>query len=209
MKEKLQLLINRIDLLSIRERALLLLLSLAVIYFIWFLVLDNPLQSREKQLRTTIQNKKGQIVLLNQQAAAIRNAAKQGPSQHLVMQKNLLTQQLNHFDKKIAGFDTKIISANKLTLALQQLLSQSRGVKLLSFRSTPASSVDQSEENKNKLTEYRFQLVLEGSYVSVVHVLQKLEAMRWLILWDQLNYQVTKYPVGKVTVKLHTLSVNK
>lgn len=55
---------------------------------------------------------------------------------------------------------------------------------------------------------YRHGLSLEmsGSYLDAYAYLRELETLRWRLRWDRVSFEVTEHPIGRLVLRLHTLS---
>lgn len=58
---------------------------------------------------------------------------------------------------------------------------------------------------------YQHGLVLHfsGTYADTLAYLTALEALPWNFVWDGINYQVKDYPLAEITLRVHTLSLEK
>jgi MSHA biogenesis protein MshJ len=54
-----------------------------------------------------------------------------------------------------------------------------------------------------EMTHYT--LTLKGDYLSIMHFLQRIEALKWQLFWESLVYHVDSYPQGTATIEFYTL----
>ena len=70
---------------------------------------------------------------------------------------------------------------------------------------------EQFEQALARFQVYKHGLILEftGTYFETQQFLNALEFSPWKLLWDELSYQVSTYPLAKVSITVYTLSLDK
>ena len=51
-----------------------------------------------------------------------------------------------------------------------------------------------------------YKLHLRGGYFAIMSYLRKIEDLPWQIYWDEMSYQVDKYPIAKLELTFHAMS---
>jgi len=65
------------------------------------------------------------------------------------------------------------------------------------------------EERIIGVYKHSVKITLKGEYFSVIAYLQKLEALNWKLFWENIEYQVDRYPGAVVTLEVYTLSTDR
>jgi MSHA biogenesis protein MshJ len=79
----------------------------------------------------------------------------------------------------------------------------------------PASAQDSAKETDKpevpvpEVYKHGLEIEFQGDYASTLSYLQKIEALPWRFYWDEVGYEVLQYPKAQITVKIHTLSLEK
>jgi len=105
-----------------------------------------------------------------------------------------------------------VVPAPKMVEVVHDVLSKQHGLKLISIRNLPMTSlVPPAGENAQATAPYvhPIELVIEGEYGDVLNYLQALEALPWRFRWKTLDLTTTQYPVNRVRIELSTLSMDK
>ena len=224
MSKHFNLLQSMINKLSTRERVMVMLGVLAVIFMIWDTFMIVPLQSSNKTLlnqRITIQ---GQVADLQSRLVIANGLLKNTTRKKLISDISLL-------EKKIIGFDEKIlerlqgrVAPEYMIAMLSDVLNKNQRLKLLSISNLPAEPLTSKEQQETdsrgkKISSkpvdpdlagvfmHSLELELEGRYLNILEYLQALEVLPWKIFWDHVKLQVLEYPKVRVQIKVHTFSL--
>ncbi|MCL1078236.1 MSHA biogenesis protein MshJ [Parashewanella spongiae] len=211
--KKLLIWADRFNTLSIRERSLVVTASIALVGWLCFLSLESfYLTSQRAHMQLRDLNKQNELteqLLTNYQ-------------QQLAQDPNLdYRNQLKHVESEIQLLDDRlktkfvdIVPSDKMPLLLQQLLSRSKGVRLIAMESIapkPLLDFKDSETKMISLNLYRhgIKLRLNTDYFSFLTFIKSIEALPNKLYWKRLDYQVIEFPQAEVELELYTLSVSK
>ncbi len=223
MSKQLSLLQNMINNLSTRERGLVLLGVLSIIYILWDTFLITPIQGTTQNLlsqRASIQEQMVSLETRRILANGLLNNSK----------RKIILGDISTIEKKIKNFDGKIlerlqgrVAPHYMANMLNDVLQNNQNLELISISNMPAvpfvSPTDKDKKSggdeKLETTDARLigifmhslELQLEGSYLEVLSYLRALESLEWKIFWDQVNLEVMQYPKVKVHIKVHTFSL--
>lgn len=209
MKEKLQELAVRFDVLSQRER----LMVASVIFLLVGMMCYFPLESLLiKYNKLALQNK-GVIVenkMLIKQMAVYKKRLAQDPNDEYKSRFSVLEQQNRELDKQLSFQMVGMVPAEHMAELLGQLLEKIKGIRLQEFQSiVPIPLLPVGEEKKMNLYSHGIRLTFQGDYFSVYKFVQAIETMPSKLYWKRMEYQVDKYPIANVVLELYTLSINK
>ena len=224
--EKLKQLINqlqeKIDALSLRERAILFLAISFVLYSGIDYLLLSPLESKQQKLLGQIQSIQAENSQLETQALNIINRYRSDPD---LAERQQLAQLNGKIDKANAQIEVAVaglIPPDKMALALENLLQRQKGLKFISINSMPAEplltpATAESDaataiaEGLQTQSIYRhsFKLQFEGSYLDTLAYLRELEALDWSFRWDEIDMTMQEYPTVAITLVIHTISLDE
>lgn len=196
---------KHIDKIALREKLLLLFLSFAVIFGLWYFALMMPLERQE----TTIINQQkvieGQIKTLQSRI----NKAKSGAISLKPAQVQFKAK-LAALDNKIDKFSNYFVGEKEISDALQFALVH-ENLKLEKLTNLPTQQLWKIRNSKTGIYEQVVSsgMVLNfvGNYFGTMKYLQHIESLKWPIFWDKLSYKVTKYPEAKVVLRVHMLGL--
>ena len=201
-----------------RQRLLLLVAVVAVFLTLWDAVLMRSSKMREEQAKSDTALLEKQVKALELQAEATLKKLAADPNLERRKRKEELERQLADLD---AGFNERtadLIPPSEMVRVLKELLGRDSGLQLVRLESVPASALLAADEESGSegkvdlgsgpVRLFRHGLVLEmsGDYLSVLRYVQAIEQLPWKFFWESMNYQVQQWPVGRITLKLLSLS---
>lgn len=202
--EKWQTLANRINAMSVRDRLILLIGLLAVIYFFWWVFLRLPLQSQTTRLMTQFQATGNQLSILQQQAERISQKVVSPEVNKEQQQVVELEKQVALLGQELQNYKGRVIPYDKLADMLRELIMEHKELQLTSIQSPQARVI--LEAPGQRLIEQSIILTFQSdNYFATLNYLKRLEGLEWKIFWDQLNYKVDNYPLATVSIRVHSL----
>lgn len=189
------------DLRVMRERMLILGLSWALFYALFYFSLFRPLDIQEKTLREDIKSTNNQIKNWNVQIDALQKIA------DTPLYKTWVKQQKSFLDLHGKYKDLlKSASSNQWQDVIKAILQSQHNITIVQIKNFPEVAYNHTTPNTTtsatKIYEQRFLIVIYSNFFDTVNYIQRLEELLPNIHWDKLNYQVEQYPVAKVEMEL-------
>jgi len=220
--ERVRTLMSRIDALSVRERALLMLAFVSLLYVAWEGLSFAPLTAREARVLEALENTRGAIAALDAEAEAILARHRLDPDAENRATLERLRAELETMKTELKASAERLVPPERMAEALETVLAKSRSVTFLALEGLGArpvledSAVEDDapgavERSGAPRTAYRhgLRLELEGGYLEVLALLRELEALPWAFLWDRIEFEVLDYPRTRWTITVHTLSLDR
>ena len=213
--EKLQ---EKIDSRVLRERVILFVTALAIVFMLWNLVVQSRFDLKTTALRADLDKIAAERKQTETQITAFVMAAASDPA---ILKKNEITalkQQIAEVENKLSGLSQGLISAEELPKILEEVLLRTASVNLLAVKTLPASELmlttvdttapDDAKEIQQGTGVYKHAVVIKvsGSYPQLVQLLTAIEALEWKFYWEGLDYKVTQYPEAEILIRVFTLS---
>ncbi|MCW8920250.1 MAG: hypothetical protein OQL17_13415 [Sedimenticola sp.] len=225
LSDKIALVANRFDSLTLRERLMILILLLALLVGGWL----NLFWDKESAIQVRIAGEIDQISeqneLLNAKLKGLVSQAESDPNVDIRKQIEQVKQVVAQMEGRIKDTAESLIEPAEMARLLERILLSSDNlnlVRLSTLKTEPltgdqkkddkaAEVVDQQavEEEKQNIFRHGFIVEFDGDYLSVLRYLQSLEALPWQFFWDGIELSVTEYPVVRVKLQLHTLSLSE
>lgn len=221
MKKAWQNLATKYDALTLRERGIVALLIVVALLVLWSEVFVSALDRDQVIVNQNINSMHSQISSIKQQADAVVHAATVDPDKADQVKLARLQKKLNELDATLKEKLHGLISPTDMVKALEAVLVQQTGLRLLkvqSIKAEPLFAVQEDEapgsqptkpEAKVGIYKHGLQIEFSGSYLNTLQYLKALEALPWDFYWDGLTLDVEKYPKSKVVIKVHTISLDK
>lgn len=211
MKEQLEQLLARMDAFALRERILLVLTLVFVLFIIWNGILLSPVSAEKKRISTEMAGLQQQTATAQRQIQSITTSVVVDPNKENRERAAALKKELAALDESIGHL---AIGATELTKVLREMLTKEPELKLVRIRnlvSTPLEVAVAQGTAGGAGRMYRHGLVIEmeGGYFSALRYLRALEGLPWQLSWSSLDYKVQNYPVAHITLTIHTLSLTE
>ncbi len=233
----LQSAMTRFDAMSLRERVMIGAALLASLLVVWDTALMQPLNARRTVL-ITILNTDPNAVQPDPAAAGAADASvvadgaapsDPDPIGTALLQRESLRMQFADIDKQLQQVSAELITPERMSEVLYDVLQQQHGVTLISLHNQPVSSLVPAQpkpdsESGNQAGSvagtdgtpqlgpgpylHPVELVIEGRYLDILNYLRALEALPWRFNWQSLELDSSRYPLNRARVELSTLSLD-
>jgi MSHA biogenesis protein MshJ len=211
---KLRSVAERLDALSLRERGLIFAGCIALICVTAQTLFMGPMAVRA-------QNAEKRLEAARQSMSAIEQAGAQAsadPGFAAAARNASLTDRLKLLDAQLRAAAQGYVAPDKVVDMLREILADQQSLQLVSLSSLPVESL--SREPRDVLDAgpagddlgpflHPVEMVVEGSYSSIVQYLRALEAMPWQVHWQQLELTAGDYPVNRVRIVIGALSLSR
>ncbi|RYY76002.1 MAG: MSHA biogenesis protein MshJ [Gammaproteobacteria bacterium] len=214
MLESLKKIQERIDSRIIRERALIFVTIMAVIFMLWNFF-QSTIDKKIDETRTQIEALATQRSAIQTQITATTQSLLNSPNKIKNEQILQLEEDIKKLESQLQNVSQNLIKADQLPLALQEVLQKADQLTLMEVNTLPAQElqfapVDGSTaaegENNAGVYQHIVELRVKGSYSEIVQLLISLERLPWRFYWQGLDYKVDKYPEADIKLRVYTLS---
>lgn len=212
MAKRWQLMLDRYNALSLRERALVLLAALGMVYLLWNTAVGKPLMDARKNLEQQKQALTQSISQMALEEAGHLQAAAGDPEEVLRRERDHLKAQLQTLDAELAELSLGLVSAHQLASVLEQVLQRAENLQLRRLQTLPVEPLNLSTTGNGEQADvYKHSVLIavKGSYFNVLDYLKTLESLGWRFYWEELRFQQEQYPDGVYELRVFTLSTDE
>lgn len=218
--DRIRDLLARIDALSLRERAILLVGALAVIYFVWDLLLLQPLEVERQRIQGQMLTNDAEFVALGEELDKLDPARSQAQSRSRREQLAQLRKQAKTLEGELAGTMVHLVPPAEMTRLLEMVLQRTQGLELHKVSGLGSSTVElgpgpataggtpSSTVTAASLFRHGLRIEFSGDFYSTLSYLQQLEGLQWKFFWDSIDFKVGQYPASVTTISVFTLSLH-
>lgn len=200
-------LIDRIDALSLRERALLFAAGVTLMCLSWQYLIMDPLNLRAHRASAQLDESAKQLASLEQ----IGSMASSDPRIAAASRNRALQGRLAALDTELHELARDYVGPQRVSELLRAMLADQQGLILVSLKNLPCESLSQNA--KPELDPGPFlhpvELVIEGDYASITAYLRALEQLPWHIHWQRLEITTRDYPVNRARLVVGALSLSR
>ena len=226
--EQLKNIADKINNLSLRERAMVFIGLIAVIFTLWDSLLITPLANEQKKVLAEINKRNADRMVLVTDIQKSIQKSEEDPDAENVARLKALRSRLIDVQAELESSTDNLVTPNDMPKILETVLHKTGGLTLNNLRSlgvTPLVAKEESEketENKTvkdatKLTAdnidnaYKHGLRIEfnGDYLTTLNYLKQLEELEWGFFWDGFELNVNEYPDANASIEIFTLSLKE
>jgi len=225
MKEKWLMLKDKVADRSPRERVILAATGVVLVCVIWLQFVFTPYEDRGLKIQQAEQQASSELAESSERVVELTATLENNPNAPLRAEQNRLLEEMDALREDIENRLSSLIAPEQMADVMRDVLSDYRGLTLISARNLPveplqletgskASATDKSaetsseSENEAVVFAHGFEIVLEGGYFQTLEFLQRLESMKGFY-WRLLDYSVQSYPDAKIILQLSTLSLEE
>lgn len=221
MRERWNLLVSKIDAMSLRERALI----FAAVAFALVATIDSffidPLLQQQQRLSSQIVQQQEKMKQTQAQLTAIleaKQANKDAPQRERIRQ---LREQIAQGDTYLTETRDKLVAPERMADLLKQVLARNGHLQLVALETLPVGNfIDQPADQKVKnsdpatatgkqIYKHGVKITVRGGYADLTQYLRMLEKLPTQMFWGMVNLNVVEYPQSELTLTLYTLSLDK
>ncbi len=224
MSASLKQLQEKIDGRILRERVLIFLSAIALVFMLWNFLIHGALNKKLQDSQVELAELEKQHSLTQGQILTISQALLSDPARLKKEQISQLKIDINAVEAQLQNESKSLIKADQLPQALQDVLQKTSQLTLLEVATLPirelkllsadpvvealGNSANQALPGVRSagVYEHAVELRVGGSYFQVLQFLTALEALPWRFYWQQLDYKVTQYPNAEIILRVYTLS---
>lgn len=223
-----QALAARIDALTLRERAIILVGVVALLWALWDSLLMAPLAAEQKARQQRVTDIQARLETINRTIAALAERRGSDPDAENRARLEALRAEIATIEQGLRGATAGVIEPGRMPAVLERLLAQRTDLKLIELRNLPpepvlrvtaagATEAPAPDEAASGVATaggfnvYRHgvSLVVEGSYFSTLEYLQAVERLPYRFFWDSVRLETKEYPVHRTTITLYTLGLEE
>lgn len=202
---------------NIRERLLICLAVLALVYLVlhntvgrFIASKENSLSQQEAALQKEQLNIQGQLLIFSESAISNSNAAYKEQLAYLETKADSLEVELKLINEGFLGSRQLLkviesIAVNAKEVKLEQLYLFPKKEPKKDLKTGAATKVLTKAETLG-YEKHRVRLQLTGTYFELRDFLKHLEDSPWPLYWQSLDYQVLNYPQARMWLQVYTVS---
>jgi len=220
----------KIDAMSLRERAMVFVAAGAAILFIVYSLMLGPLFAKKASLESQIAQVRNNISGIDGEMSAKLQGFSLDPDVPNRARLAKVKADIDALAGKLRAVEQGLVAPEKIAPLLEAILAKNGRLTLVSMKTLPAAPVTdasarpaantaQSETAAETpastpaptalLYRHGVQVTVRGNYLDMINYMQALETMPTQLLWSSAALEVEEYPNSRLTLTLHTLSLDR
>jgi len=214
INKRLEILQNRFDALSLRERSIIFVAVAAMLIMLWDTFFMTPLDVEQRELTQQINTIRTEITALDEQAVVIIGEHNVDPNREEREQLANLDKQLKQSSMQIDEMIKGLIEPTQMAKIVESVLKQQHGLKFVSLENLGTEALLDVQNEKSGATapgifKHTMRIELEGSYPQALTYLRALETLPWQFRWNEVKITMLKYPTANIVITVHTISLQE
>lgn len=204
---------------SLRERAIIAGGLVVVVVVLFDALFLQPLAQQQRRLAGQVAEARAAIKASEQMLATGRD---NDPDEVKRRYRDELRKQIADIDGRLQGLQKQLVPPDQVVSLLEGVLSRERGLALVSLRKLPvqrfettagaagtAKTGGKDAAAERGIFQHSFEIEVEGSYAELHAYLVRLEKLPWQLFWGKVALDATGHPRLKLTLTVHTLSMDR
>jgi len=228
MKDRLRIemrkVMDRVDELSLRERGIIFLAVLAVMYVTATQLVIYPLAAQRARLEQELRQKHSETQSAERQIQVILTGESLEADAAKRARLESLREQLKSIDTDLGKNTSGLVTPKEMARLVEQFLAAKRGLDVVRVESLPpevligeslkaavtgASAQGASLDSGGLVYKHGLRMEFRGPYLDMLTYLNGLEALPWKVFWGNVSLQADTYPISRLTVVIYTLSTRE
>ena len=215
---------DKFDRLTLRERAMVFVAAVLVVFYLIYAVAIEPPQQRRQQLATQMQSQRDETAALQAQRDKLEGTA--APDAGIVARRDALARRIEESDEALRALHKSLVPAQRMNLLLQDMLRADPGLQLVSLRTiaavpllpdapktapsaAPPASPPKRAFAEGNVYKHGVEITLRGGYEQLYNYLARLERTEWRMFWSRARLTTEDHPRLTMTLTIYTLSLDK
>ncbi|MEM6512220.1 MAG: type II secretion system protein GspM [Pseudomonadota bacterium] len=208
-KVKVEELEEKVDDLSLRERALIGVTALTVIAAVWYVQFLEPLEKTATQRRSELAALQDRARTANEQVEQQMLELAGGSAEQRARVARI-NQQIDELNVALGDYAAELIDPAEMAQLLEGVLRRQSGLQLVRIRNLPSETLAASEdENATRFYRHGLEIEVTGSYAATLDYLESIESLPWRLYWQVLELEVIEYPKNRIRIEVSTLSLDE
>lgn len=220
---------NKIDDMSLRERAMIFLAAAFVMVALLNALLLDPLLAKQKALSTQVIQQQEKMKELQASIQSLIQARQDDEHSPLRTRSEQIRLQLQALDDYLLTRSSRLVEPENMADLLKQVLGKNGSLQLVELKTLAASPLldkpqkpetamqpsqqaavaQVSTSTQKQIFKHGVQISVRGGYLELMRYVSALEKMPVQMFWGEASLSVDKYPYSVLTLTLYTLSLDK
>jgi len=229
IRQRVLQLAARMDALSLRERGMVFGATVAVLAFAGHTFVLAPQDAKQAALRSQIDQQQAAIAAIDGEITARVEGSRIDPDAQSRARLNTMQQEMGQLGSQLLALEHGLVPPERMGPLVDGILRANGRLKLVSMRTLPAEplaapgtapaaaaapaanagAAPAAASDVPLLYRHGVEVTVRGNYLDMVDYMSALDAMPTRMFWGRARLDVETYPGARLTLTLHTLSLDR
>ena len=198
---------ERIDSMPLRQRALLLLAIVGLLFVVVDTVLLRPQAERRSALSDRLSDVDERIESLNESIESLAERASDDPDAEARRRLAEAQTAIDSLQRELSELGGGIARAEDSLAILRSLLTARRGAELVELVKLPVENLLENEDSP--IYVHRFRLVFEADYGTTMRYVEMIENLPRGLYLESMQLQALDWPANRIEMIFYTLTLDE
>lgn len=208
-RERLEGAEARINALSLRERALMTLAVLAVVFLLWDALVMGPINSRSETTRTQLEEVGERVDSTNRAIEDFVRGLEDDEQAELAAEREGLEARIERLEARLEDVHGGVSSPRAAVDTLARLLADQPGLELIELENLPPEALEGRDGDTGGVWIHRVRLVFQAAFDDGLGYLERVENLPEGVYWESVDISVPAWPENRVELVLYSLAVDE
>lgn len=201
----------------LRERIVISCVVFVLVYFLADFFVFQAISEKKQTLKARYESAKNSLKAIETEKQVYLGSLTKSEDVKKLREIESLQEKIEAAQEGVTRLSQGLIPAEKLPETIRELLVQEQGLilkgllakkpEILSLNGDAGKDSDKHQQ----ASVYKHTVVfrVEGRYFDLMNYLERLEKSPWNFYWQQLDYQVDRYPRAIAQIEAYTLSTER
>ncbi|MGH8746930.1 MAG: type II secretion system protein GspM [Burkholderiales bacterium] len=200
---------DRLDALSLRERALIFVAAALVLIAVIHLGFIAPLMEKNRSLSREVAGKQSELTMLQAQLQSLARTNQMRPDEANRAKLKQSQGRLEQLDAQIGDATRRFTSPQHMRDVLEGILVRNPRLQLVDLKTLPVDLFGNSSAQGRPIYRHAIELTVSGGYLDLYAYLRELEGLSTQLYWGKANLAVAEYPRVVLKLTVYTLSFDR
>lgn len=207
-RQRLRQLTERINGMNLRERALLALATLGMVFVLWDLLLMKPVHERQTRVQTELQQVNERVGELSLSIQSLVAQRRDDPNQDLRRRIDALESEIEALESRLLAAHDHVGVPRQAVAVLAGLLEDRPGLRLVTLENQAPERLRDNGTAIPGLYVHRVRLVIEADHAGIRDYLGLVSALPRGVYLESLHLTVPDWPRNRVELMLFSLTLD-
>lgn len=206
IKTRIASMAERVDALTLRERALLFGAIVIVTYTVLVVGFLRPLEHREHTIAQGLATANTATAHINAKLDRLLAPKTQARE---IRQFKKLSAEVAAMKAQLAGLAAGLVAPRDMPALMRRVLAEVPGVTLTALIDHPTVAVRRTPKSRPFLYRHEMTVIVQGRYAALTHYVTVLAHTRRRVLWGRVSLTADRYPNATLKLHIYTLSARR
>ncbi|MCZ7563971.1 MAG: hypothetical protein M5U08_09320 [Burkholderiales bacterium] len=204
---------ERIDAMTLRERAILFIAAAAVLFLVVNTLLIAPRIERQRRIAAEVAQQQAAQRQLDGQIRKLLRERGADPDAATRVRLAAARAKIAANEASLRELNARLVPPERIRGLLESLIARDRRLELVALKTLAVAPLLEAAADgaprASQVYRHGVELTLRGTYLDLLGYLEQLEALPYQMFWGSVDVAATDYPTITMKLTVHTISLDR